>query len=122
MKRHIAELSEHYIVSGFGRMGREVAADLARQHLPFVVVDEIEESVERAKSLTTVSDDDRKNLIVVVLALGLNPQLNIVARASAEDVTAKLVRAGADSIFLPYRTGGRRIASDASSPCGCELL
>ncbi len=142
MKREILSLRTHYLVCGFGRMGYEVSKELARQHLPFVVVDELEESIERAqefgfmalradpgldetlvecgiehaKGLAAVSDDDRKNLMVVVTARLLNPTLTIVARASAEDVPEKFFRVGADSVYLPYRTGGRRIAQTLLRP------
>jgi len=136
VKRLIAAMKNHVLVCGYGRMAREVCRELEREDRAFVVVDEKEESVrharergypafhgdpgtddvlrecgiERADSLAATSDDDAKNLMVVITARGLNRDLPIVARVSAEDAPEKFIRAGANSVFLPYRTGGRRMA------------
>ncbi len=56
------------------------------------------------------SDDDAKNILVVLSARALNPNFSIVARVSSEEASEKFLRAGADTVFLPYRTGGRRMA------------
>lgn len=136
VKRLIASMKNHVLVCGYGRMAREVCRELEREDRAFVVIDEKEESVrharergypafhgdpgtddvlrecgiERANSLAATSDDDAKNLMVVITARGLNRDLPIVARVSAEDAPEKFIRAGANSVFLPYRTGGRRMA------------
>lgn len=136
MKRLIASMKNHVIICGYGRMGHEVCRELRRQGRQFVVADEKESSIaqarddgytgfhgdpgldetlrecgiDRAAGLAATSDDDAKNLMVVISARSLNPDLSIVARVSAEDAPEKFTRAGADSLFLPYRTGGRRLA------------
>jgi len=136
MKRLISSLKDHYIVCGFGRMGQEVCRELQREGRAFIVVDQNEESIEKAREkgyialsgdpgldetlrecgiesavgLTAVSDDDAKNLMVVISARGLKRRLAIVARVSGEDAPEKFLRAGAGSVFLPYLTGGRRVA------------
>ena len=69
----------------------------------------IEAGVERADGLVASSDDDAKNILVVLSARALNPSLSIVARVGTEDATEKFIRAGANSVFLPYKTGGRRM-------------
>jgi voltage-gated potassium channel len=136
MRRLISSMHNHFIVCGYGRMGHEVCLELQRERTAFVVIDENEESVqtardhgyvaflgdpgldetlrechiEKASGLATVSDDDAKNLMVVISARGLNPELPLVARASTEETHEKFIRAGADSVFIPYRTGGQRLA------------
>lgn len=136
MKRLISSMSNHYIVCGFGRMGQEVCKELTRERRPFIVVDQNEESIEKARELgytslngdpgldetlrecgidkaiglAAVSDDDAKNLMVVISARGLKQNVAVVARVSGEDAPEKFVRAGAGKVFLPYLTGGRRIA------------
>src|ERR1700712_1607504 len=47
-KRMIDKLKDHYIICGFGRVGRGAAAELAHTGAPFVVVDRDPERVERA--------------------------------------------------------------------------
>lgn len=136
MKRRIDSLKDHVLICGYGRMGREICVELEREEKPFVVIDANEESfrqavedgylaylgdpglddtlkacgIEQAKGVSVVSDDDAKNIMVIISARGLNPDLQIVARVSADDAPDKFIRAGADSVFLPYKTGGRRLA------------
>jgi voltage-gated potassium channel len=135
MRRLISSIRNHVIICGYGRMGHEMCLELQREGKSFIVVDENEDSVrqaqddgytafrgdpgldetltecgiERASGLAAVADSDAKNLMVVISARGLNSALPIVARASAEDAPEKFMRAGADSIYLPYRTAGRRL-------------
>jgi len=136
MKRLISSMSNHHIVCGFGRMGQEVCKELQREGRAFIVVDPNEQSIESARQkgytalngdpgldetlrecriekavgLAAVSDDDAKNLMVVISARGLKDNLAVVARVSEEDAPEKFLRAGADRVFLPYLTGGRRVA------------
>lgn len=136
MRRQIRMLRNHFIICGYGRLGHEVCRELLREGRSLVVVDDHPPSVEhakreglyvvvgdagldlvlkqagieRAKGLVAASDDDAKNILVVVSARALKPSLSIVARVSSEEASEKFLRVGADSIFLPYRTGGRRMA------------
>jgi len=136
MKRLISSMSGHYIVCGFGRMGQEVCKELRREGRSFIVVDQNVQSIENAREegytalegdpgldhtlrecsidkavgLAAVSDDDAKNLMVVISARGLKEDIEVVARVSGEDAPEKFIRAGAGSVFLPYLTGGRRVA------------
>jgi len=136
MKRIISSMKNHVLVCGYGRMGHEVCRELQREGRDFVVLDEKEDSIrmardegyaafhgdpgfdeslkecgiDRAAGLAATSDDDAKNLMVVLSARGLNPTLPIVARVSHEDGPEKFIRAGANNVFLPYRTGGRSMA------------
>lgn len=135
MRRLISSIRNHVMICGYGRIGHEMCLELQREGKSFLVIDENEDSVrqagddgytafrgdpgldetlkecgiERAVGLAAVSDSDAKNLMVVISARGLNRGLPIVARASAEDAPEKFMRAGAGSIYLPYRTAGRRL-------------
>jgi voltage-gated potassium channel len=136
-RRAIEELREHYIICGFGRVGRRVAEELRHAGAPFVVLDYSaqakeaaeEEKVlfiegngtddddlhgaglERARGLVAASDDDADNLYITLSARSANPQLLIVARASNEDAAKKLRLAGADRIVQPYQAAGRVMAN-----------
>jgi voltage-gated potassium channel len=136
-RRAIEALREHYIICGFGRVGRRVAEELRHEGASFVVVDYSPEAkeaaeeqevlfiegngtddddlrsagLERARGLVAASDDDSDNLYITLSARAANPELLIVARASNEDASKKLRLAGADRIVQPYQAAGRAMAN-----------
>jgi voltage-gated potassium channel len=61
-KRMIDKLTDHYIVCGFGRVGRGAAGEFQKAGVPFVVVDNSPERVERASRagmVATLADSTR---------------------------------------------------------------
>ncbi len=136
-RRAIAGLQDHYIICGFGRVGRRVADEFRHEGAQFVVVDfspEAKEAaaeagvlfvegngtndddlrsagLERARGLIAASDDDADNLYIALSARAQNASLFIVARASTEDAAKKLHLAGADRVVQPYQAAGRVMAS-----------
>jgi voltage-gated potassium channel len=136
-RKAIEALRDHYIICGFGRVGRRVAEEFLHEGAPFVVLDfspeakeaAAEEGVlfiegngtddddlreaglERARGLIAASDDDADNLYIALSARAVKPQLFIVARASNEDAAKKLRLAGADRIVQPYQAAGRVMAN-----------
>ena len=147
-KRGIMRLRDHYIVCGFGRVGRNAASELQKAGAPFLVIDNSDDKVERAmlSGMTAVvanalSDEtlreagiahargfiaalasDAENVFVVLSARSMNPAMTIVTRASEEDAEAKLRRAGADIVFSPYAMAGHRLAQALIRPHVAELL
>lgn len=148
MERELAEVRDHVIVCGFGRMGRFVAREFEAQKRPVVVIDRdprflSEDPVpgrlfvtgdatsdevlkragaERAKALITVASSDADNLYIVLSARLLNPKLLIVARAEEPGSEAKLRRVGADRVVSPYATGGLRMAHAVIRPTVVDFL
>ncbi|HKH10137.1 MAG TPA: potassium channel protein [Rubrobacter sp.] len=148
MRQEIAKLSGHYILCGYGRVGRQVAAEFALDGTPFVVVEQDPRTLEeclrrgypalfgeaadddvlreagilRARGLVAAVDSDADNVFVVLSARKLNPNLHIVARASTDESAAKLEIAGADRTLSPYAVGGRRLASLATQPLVVDFL
>jgi voltage-gated potassium channel len=148
MKAAISKLSGHYILCGYGRVGRQVAREFAADGVPFVIIEQDPETVEacveegylvllgeasdddvleetgihRASGLVAAVDSDADNVFVVLSARKLNPKLNIVARASSDESAAKLEIAGADRTLSPYAVGGRRLASLATQPLVVDFL
>jgi voltage-gated potassium channel len=144
----LQSLHDHYILCGFGRMGRTVAAELADRAVPFVVVENkleviddldrlgylyikgdateddvlIEAGIGRAKGLVSVVTSDSHNVYIVLSARGLNPRLAIVARADSDESIQKLVRAGANRVISPYSLSGFRIAQAVHSPTVLDFL
>jgi len=141
-RRAIERLEDHYIICGFGRVGRRVAEEFRRARAPFVVLDFSEEAIEhareenvlfiegngtededlaraglaRAHGLVAASDDDSDNLYIVLSAKTQRPDLVVVARASDEEAEKKLRLAGADRVVLPYATAGRVMANMLVKP------
>lgn len=141
-RRLMDSLSQHYIICGFGRMGRQIALEFESEGISFVISDvEVEPiqtaqqhgyiafqgdatldetllklGVERATCLVTALPSDAENLYTVLSAKTLNPQIRAIARASNEEALQKLRRAGADAVVSPYITGGKRMAAAAIRP------
>jgi voltage-gated potassium channel len=140
MTAEVYKLNGHYVLCGFGRVGRQVAREFTIEGVPFVVVENDPERVEeclaedylamlgeasdddilqeagirRAKGLVAAVNSDAANVFVVLSARKINPSLHIVARASSDESAAKLEIAGADRTLSPYAVGGRRLASLAT--------
>lgn len=137
MNQHVARLHDHYLVCGFGRIGREICKILEENDRSFVVIDndpevihDVEElhylayegeasdddvllsaGIKRATGLVSVVSTDADNLYITLTARGLNPELYILARSSgASGVQTKLMRAGASKVISPYAIGARRMA------------
>jgi voltage-gated potassium channel len=148
MSRDIAHMNDHFIICGFGRIGRQIVFDLHEQGAPLIVVDAdpdrcalllqsglpfvegdatrdetlLEAGVERARGLVAVLNADADNLMAVVTARGLNPKLYIVARAALPEAEKKLTRAGASEVISPYVVGARRISLSLLRPTVSRFL
>lgn len=136
MERELAHLSKHYIICGAGRVGRTVARALRarRQHcviiekdvararwaedekIPVIIGNASSDEnltkahIDTAQGLVAAVSSDAENLYIVLTARGLRPNLKIIARASEEEATSKLLRAGASQVLSPYFFIGHRIA------------
>ena len=148
MTRRIESLRDHFILCGFGRVGRQVAADFASAGVPFVIIDVNQSSldgatdigylcvrgdaaeddtlrragVDRARGLVTCVNSDADNIFVVLSARALRSDLFIVARSNNDEAAPKLRRAGADRVVSPYGIGGRQMAMLATRPAAVELI
>lgn len=137
LEREIEELGGHYIVCGFGRVGRNVWRRLDEDDHPSVVIDNNPDKVEaataagalaiegdathnetleraglsRAAGLVASVATDADNLVIVLSARATHPELLITARANEIEAEEKLVLAGADRVVAPSVVGGHRLAS-----------
>jgi voltage-gated potassium channel len=144
----ISKLKNHYIICGLGRVGIEIANELAQNKIEFIVVDHADEPIETArrnkwlyiqgnasndetlletqiasaKGLFAALDTDSENVYVTLSAKSLNPSIFIVARATVFETVSKLEKAGADRVVSPQIIGGRRMASMALQPSVCDFL
>ncbi|HEY3444171.1 MAG TPA: potassium channel protein [Paludibaculum sp.] len=141
-KKMIANLKNHYIICGFGRVGRGAANELRQAGAPLVIIDRREERVEwamrsgylaclgdstRDETLKEVRIDtaagliaalatDADNLFAVISAKTLNSRIRVAARAAEEEAERKMRQVGADSVFAPYVMTGTRLAQSLLKP------
>lgn len=142
MDKKIDSFTDHFIVCGFGRVGRQVSRDLRAAGAQHVVIDpnpanreaalgagipliESEASddeilkqagIDRAQGVIACVDSDAENIFITLTARELRTDILIIARASAEDSEKKLMRAGADRVISPYKTSGSAMARLALRP------
>jgi len=146
LERKINELRDHYIICGFGRIGKTIAKEFSSRGMDILIIEKnsvpnIEKGellilegdannedvlksagIEKAKGLISVLSSDAENLFLVLSARDLNPNLFIVARASEESSERKILRAGADRVVSPYFTGGIRIANSILKPAVVDFI
>jgi voltage-gated potassium channel len=148
LDRQISRLKNHYIVCGYGRIGKVICNKLASQHIDIVVIDKNQDLTDtldaqgyihvcgdatdetvllqakllRARALIAVLATDTDNVFLVLTARQLAPALNIIARASSEVAKAKLAAAGANTVEAPYETGAAAMAQRIIRPTVTNFL
>lgn len=148
MKKKIAEMSGHYLICGFGRVGEQVAKEFLRSGEQFIIIDSNPDSVARcrelgylyvegdaadddvlhdahltrAKGLVACVDSDADNVFVTLTARVLAPDITIVSRGNTEESYGKLMKAGADKVVSPYAIGGREMATLMLKPMVSDYL
>lgn len=149
LMREIATLKNHVIICGFGRVGKQVAQDLAITKTPFVIIEQdavlisehsneenyiflkgdatVDESLEKAnlenaKSVISCLPKDTDNLYVVLSARERNSRVIIISRATNSGSISKLKFAGANNVILPDTIGGSHMASLITNPDVMEFL
>ena len=141
-EKTIERLRDHFIICGYGRVGRQVAHEFRAAAVPYVVLDYSPEAVaaakehgdlliegdatededlrraglERSAGIVVASDSDADNLYITLSARSVRPSLQIVARASDEDAEKKLKLAGADRVVMPYTAAARTMANLVLKP------
>ncbi|MBI2687208.1 MAG: potassium channel protein [Acidobacteria bacterium] len=147
-RRMIDNLKSHFIVCGYGRVGRSASEELKKSGVPILVVDRNEERVERAlqagllavaadstrdevlrdvgidraRGLIAALASDADNTYLILTAKALNPLLPVATRVSEEESERKLRRAGADVVFAPYTITGQRLSQSLLKPHVNEFI
>jgi voltage-gated potassium channel len=142
MQRTIDSLTDHHIICGYGRVGRQVERDLRAARARYVIVDSDDRNrnraeghgvnfiegdasddvvlqqagIARARSIIACADSDADNVFITLTARELRSDIPIVARAAIEDTEKKLMRAGADRVISPYKASGTEMARLALHP------
>jgi voltage-gated potassium channel len=132
-------MTGHFIVCGYGNIGREVARALLAQGREVVVIDRrqpnvdeaiaagatvklgeahdsavlIEARVAHAAGLVASVGSDAENIYIALAARRCNEEIFIVARASTEDAKKNMDNAGVfNHVSTPYASAGRSMAHD----------
>lgn len=144
----LRKMQNHVVICGYGRNGQQVANELKAHDHQFVVVDQshdlimkniekgsgflegdatqdevlLKANIKTAKALITTLPVDADNLYVVLTARALNPNLEIISRATNESSEKKLRMAGVDNVVMPERVGGAHMANLVTTPDVIEFL
>jgi len=142
MEKHISKLRGHYIVAGIGRIGRHVIDELLKTERPFVAIDSREDvcrglsdegiayikgdatstavlkaaNAEHAKGIFCSLQTDADNLLLIITAKGINPNMKVIAKADEDESEEKMIKAGADGVVLHTFIGGMRMLSEMVRP------
>ena len=137
IKKQLSKMENHYIVTGYGRIGQRIAQDLKRADVNVVVVENrpatieriendnllyvegnaqeetvLEEAgIQRAKGLICTLSRDQENIFVTLMARELNEDVFILVRTNLNKNIRKILRAGADKVISPYEIGADRMAN-----------
>jgi voltage-gated potassium channel len=148
LQRELSHLRDHFIICGYGRIGTQIVAEFEDHKVPYVVIDQTEEAleriraegrlhiegdaskedilkqagIERARGLISAVDSDERAVYIVLAARAFNPTLYIVARAGRPDSIRRLELAGATRTISPYVMAGHRMAELAIRPAMVDVL
>ena len=148
VQKQISRLQGHYIICGYGRIGRLISHEFAAKPLPFIVVEnnpdqcrQLEEDgylyiagdatqdevlelagIHQAKGLITAVASDSANVFITLTTRGIKPDLFIMARSSEEGAEVKLIRAGANKVISPYTIGASRMAQVILRPAVVDFI
>ncbi|MGD8756452.1 MAG: potassium channel protein [Desulfobacterales bacterium] len=148
VQKQVSELKNHFIICGFGRIGRIVCSELNDDNIRFVVIEQdptviehiealkyiyldmdatteealMQAGIMKAKGIVTAVNSDANNVFITMTAKSLRPDVFVLARASEEQNEAKLFRAGATRVVSPYLIGGRRIAQMLKKPTVVDFI
>lgn len=148
LDQKIARLKNHYIVCGYGRIGKVVCDKLKRENYSMVIIDKdpelfdtfetkklmyicgdagdeavlLKSGLLHAKALVAALATDTDNVFLVLTARQLAPRLSIIARAGNDAAKVKLKAAGANTVEAPYETGAATMAQRIIRPTVTNFL
>jgi len=139
MQEKIDRMNEHVIVCGYGKVGKNIAANLIKEKIPFVVIEKDNATIEilsrnnilyvvgdatyretldmagtlRGKVLISCLSNDADNLYVIMEAREMNPKIRLILRASRPESVKRFMKLGADKVILPEEAGANQMADAA---------
>jgi voltage-gated potassium channel len=146
--RMLEQITDHFILCGYGRIGSIIAAELHQQGVPLVVIerdpDRVRQAIDRgwlaveadasreevlaqagihrARGLIAAVGTDAENVFTVLTARVMRPDVFIIARVESDDAEHKLRRAGADRVISPYQIGATHMVQTALRPAVVDFV
>lgn len=145
LKKRAALMKNHYIVCGYGRVGKQVCDMLSKKNEKIIVIDRkrdiiekfnqknitgllgdpvidskilIQAGIKNAKCLIVVLGSDADNISTVLSAKELNSNIKIAARAHNDNAVSRLKKAGAKIVVQPEAIGGAEIVNSINKDLG----
>jgi voltage-gated potassium channel len=129
---NLERIRDHFIICGYGQVGRTVVDQLKHRDISFVLIESDEglyrqllkegvlvvhgdakrhdillaAGVERARGICIAIDNDADNLYITVTARSLKPDLKIITRAGQQRYAEAMRNSGADEVVIPEYEGG----------------
>jgi voltage-gated potassium channel len=148
LEKQISALKRHFIICGYGRIGKVICQELNAENIPFVVIEKDRSKIEtledigylyihmdattedalmaagimNARGIVPAVRSDANNVFITLTAKGLQPEIFVLSRASDEKNEAKLKRAGAQRVVSPHLIGGRRMAQVLKRPTVVDFI
>ena len=148
MEQMLKKMKDHYIICGYGRIGRDVTLTLIKQGIPIVVIDKssneeleahpanvlvvygdashedvlIKAGIKTATGLVSAVTSEAENVFITMTARDLNPALFIISRFEENATKKKLLRAGANKVVNPYQIGSEKITHIILKPTISKIL
>ena len=149
MEKKMDVMQDHFIVCGYGRIGKVISKILHENNRPFLIIENNPEEIKAidelgylvlqgdstnddmltkahimdAKALIAVTSSDADNVYIILSARGLKSDIYILARSSGKKgAQTKLLRAGANKVFSPYEIGARRMAQSLVRPTVIDFI
>jgi voltage-gated potassium channel len=149
MEKKMDVMQDHFIVCGFGRIGKVISKILHENNRHFLIIENNPEEIRAieelgylvlhgdstnddmltkahimdAKALIAVTSSDADNVYIILSARGLKSDIYILARSSGKKgAQTKLLRAGANKVFSPYEIGARRMAQSLVRPTVIDFI
>ncbi len=148
LEKTISNLKNHWIVCGYGRIGKIISRELAADKMKFIVIEQnpakIEEleqhqylylnmdatteeallkaGIQDARGIVTAVRSDANNVFITLTAKGLRPDIFVLSRSSDIKNEGKLLKAGASRVVSPYLIGGKRMAQVLKRPTVVDFI
>jgi len=149
MEKGLKNLNNHYIICGYGRMGKIVSERLYEENLPFVIIENnptkiedlrserkylfipgdttqeeilLQAGVKKAKALAALLPSDADNLYLVLTVRLICPSLFILSRVVEEEAEKKILQIGANKVVSSYKLSGLKIAQGLIRPTVVDFL
>ena len=143
MERKLAEMENHYILCGFGRVGVAVYEELMKRNQKVIIIEKEEEklddidgndnvialhanatedktlkklNIDKSLGVIVTTGSDVDNLFIVLTTRELYKDAWIISRASKKENINRLKHAGANKVISPEASGGADIYFAAVEP------